>query len=151
MNKLLYNTLNDIICETSNIPSLNSGGCCEFTKLLSKQLESRGIKYKILMFDDYQDLNIICNDIKNKLWPSSISHVAISVRGMQLDGTKIDKLLSYKGYRKRIFELTHKDLDYYCKTSVWNPLFDLDKYKPIINKIIIKNFKKYDLIKNGRK
>ena len=157
MDIILKYTLKKIQEQTSQIPRINQGGCCHFSKLLSKELESRNIKYKITLYDSYMNLQNIRKNIKLKQadnWYSGCAHVCIKIGKFYMDGITFSSnseniIQSMQMCDKSInCVLTHKELQYYSNLDIWNSQFNKRKYHPMINKIIINQFKIYDKLKN---
>lgn len=152
MELILKYTLNKIIEQTSSISTINYGGCCQFAKLLSKELESRNIGYKVVFFN-FGSSDTYVKAIKNRdMDLRSIYHVCIKIGKTYIDGeniaTKASKLSNCNIYKP--YNLLYKDLLFYSNHATWNPQFNRRKYHPIISKIIKEQFKIYDKLINGK-
>ena len=156
MDVILKYTLKKIQEQTSLIPYLNSGGCCHFAKLLSKELEQRNIKFKVTLMDDFKNyISLAIHDIKirNKEYVHGVGHIGLKLGKYYIDGitisSNVNNLMSYTEITNT--SLTYKDLKFFSTAVYWNSAFNKRKYHSIISKIIKEQFKIYDKLQNDRK
>lgn len=140
---------------------INSGGCVYFAWLMSKELESRNIKFKFsvcgnLEYPRSNYDNIALNLGTDKKYHISTWHGLLKINDYYYDSNGIKSDPSSENYYGEIiknFQWISKQINNFYKNASWNPTFreSFDSKDIIKLKGIIKyNFKKYDSkIKNS--
>lgn len=149
MELILKYTLKKIQEEMTSIPFLNRGGCCHFAKLLAKQLEKRNISFKVVICENWININSIKTAIVQKsdeIWGGQ--HIMLKINNYFVDSENFSKKYPINNIEKyKCFYLNSKHLTTYSVKGTWNYAFNKRKYHPIINKIILNKFEIYDKLK----
>lgn len=151
MNCLLRSTINQIQNKIIKLQcDINHGGCIVFAELLSKELEQRDIKYKLVIMEYYKSSLISAYKglTKQQNYTPSVQHVAIKIDDLIIDGEKSIKKQKIPYSYFKFITTSHKILKNYRCTGDWNPMFDKELYFNKIKNIIKKEFLNYDKIKN---
>lgn len=153
-------TLLKIIEKTKDIPFINSGGCCQFASILSKELEKRNINFKVTMYNDFSSMiTDIISNVRNEdsSYLAGVYHVALKIDNFYIDGKSISRYSDLRSkfferkkydYPHRTFKLKAEDLNRYALNGDWCYLYDSKVYNPIIQSLISENFKVYDRLVN---
>lgn len=152
MDIVLKYTLKKIQEQCLEVPNINYGGCCHFAKMVAKQLDKRNLKYRVTLLDSCLSLNSIKNAIINKEnYILSCGHVALKINNIYYDSITLSKSIPKNNfsYNFKNYKLKSKHLVQFSNYADWNPSFNRRKYHPILNSIIINQFKIYDKLKNG--
>lgn len=146
----LIETINTVAAYCEDKYSINHGGCCYFAYLVARELDKRKVKYK-LAIEDWTFSKKFCKTNRLK------ARKAIKSRKQYVSGNSLvncnhftlmigDELVNYEqGYEQVILiSYVHaEDIEWIYKTGRWNSCYKT-KNNPIVEKLVIKAFDKYE-------
>jgi hypothetical protein len=148
-HKKLVSSLNKL-CNYLNFHyNINCGGCCFLAYLLAKHFDKLGIKYSLVIFNDYfKDQEDIVKEVThrqiNTIASKSITGKFTCIHYcLQLNRGGIINIGEDASFIYFIKNINSKNICWIYKTGSWNDVYNVSNNK-IINNIIKTFFKQYE-------
>lgn len=126
VKKLLAERLNGLCKFLDNAYDINAGGCCYVAYCFAKLLESDNIKYRLIIYEDYE-LEENFKDLSESHY-----HYAIAFGKIVINPAYDDFLVINK------YQVSSSDILKHYKKQTWNTCYDSSKNSFINN--TLKNF-----------
>ena len=128
----LASQLNNLCKDLDDQIHINWGGCCYVTYCIAKLLELDGVEFSVIVFDDEFKLMSYKNFIDI---PQAMAHYAIMLGNeVNLNSVINAEEDDYVVYFKK-FKTTAQDILIHYEENDWNPYYDTDNNKYVLNTI----------------